>query len=30
MYKTIRGIYRKGQIIPKEPLEFDEEEIEIF
>jgi len=30
MYKTIKGIYKKGQIIPKEPIDFSEDEIEIF
>ncbi|HAG08207.1 MAG TPA: hypothetical protein DCK87_01385 [Desulfotomaculum sp.] len=30
MYKTIRGIYKKGQIIPKEPIDFSQDEIEIF
>lgn len=30
MYKTIKGIYKKGQIIPKEPIDFGEDEIEIF
>ena len=30
MYKTIRGIYKKGQIIPMEPIDFDQDEIKIF
>lgn len=30
VYKTIRGIYKKGRIIPKEPIDFGEDEIEIF
>ena len=30
MYKTIRGLYKKGEIIPIEPILFDEDEIELF
>ena len=30
MYKIIKGLYKKGRIIPMEPLKFDQEEIEIF
>jgi hypothetical protein len=30
MYKTIKGIYKKGQIIPKEQIDFVQDEIEIF
>ena len=30
MYKTIKGLYKKGRIIPMEPVKFDQDEIEIF
>jgi len=30
MYKTIKGLYKKGRIIPMEPVKFEQEEIEIF
>ena len=29
MYKTIKGIYKKGQIVPIEPLEIDQDEVEV-
>lgn len=29
MYKTIKGIYKKGQIVPMEPLEIDQDEVEV-
>ena len=30
MYKTIKGIYKKGRIIPMESIDFDQDDIEIF
>ncbi len=30
MYKTIKGVYKKGKIIPMEHVNFDEDEVEIF
>jgi len=30
MYKTIKGIYKKGRIIPMEPLEIEQDEIEVI
>ena len=30
MYKTIKGIYKKGQIIPMEPLEIEQDEAEVI
>jgi Zn/Cd-binding protein ZinT len=30
MYKTIKGIYRKGQIVYMEPVEIDEDEVEVI
>ncbi len=30
MYKTIKGIYKKGQIIPKEPIDIEQDEVELF
>jgi len=30
MYKTIKGVYKKGQIIPMEPLEIEQDEAEVI
>jgi len=30
MYKTIKGIYRKGQIVYMEPVDIDEDEVEVI
>ncbi|MFQ5824576.1 MAG: hypothetical protein ACE5JB_11015 [bacterium] len=30
MYKTIKGLYKKGRIIPTEPIDFDQDEIDVF
>lgn len=30
MYKTIKGVYKKGQIIPMELLEIDQAEVEVI
>ena len=30
MYKTIKGLYKKGRIIPIEPVKFDQDEVELF
>ena len=30
MYKTIKGIYKKGQIIPMEPVEMGQDEVEVI
>ena len=30
MYKTIKGLYKKGQIVPLEPIEFNQEVVEII
>ena len=30
MYKTIKGIYKKGQIIPMESLEIEQDETEVI
>lgn len=30
MYKTIKGIYKKGHIVPIEPVEFNQDEVEVI
>ena len=30
MYKTIKGIYKKGQIVPTEPVAFNQDEVEVI
>lgn len=30
MYKTIKGIYKKGQILPMEPVEIGQAEVEVI
>jgi len=30
MYLTIKGLYKKGRIIPMESVTFDQDEVEIF
>ena len=30
MYKTIKAIYRKGQIVYMEPVDVDEDEVEVI
>jgi len=30
MYKTIKGLYKKGQIIPMESLEIEQDETEVI
>lgn len=30
MYKTIKGLYKKGRIVPMEPVEFDQDEVEVI
>ena len=30
MYKTIKGIYRKGQIVPLEKIESEKDEVELI
>ncbi len=30
MYKTIKGIYKKGQIVPIEPVEIDQDEVKVI
>ena len=30
MYKTIKGLYKKGRIIPMEPLEIEQDETEVI
>jgi hypothetical protein len=30
MYKTIKGIYRKGKILPMETVELNQDEIEVI
>lgn len=30
MYKTIKGIYKKGRIVPMEPVEISQGEVEVI
>ncbi len=30
MYKTIKGIYKKGQIVPMESMEIGQDEVEVI
>ena len=30
MYKIVKGLYKKGRIIPMEHVKFDQDEVEIF
>lgn len=30
MYKTIKGLYKKGWIVPMEPVEFNQDEVEVI
>lgn len=30
MYKTIKGLYKKGRIFPVEPVKFYQDEVELF
>lgn len=30
MYKTIKGFYKKGRIVPLEPVELNQEEAEVI
>jgi len=30
MYKTIKGIYKKGRIVPMEPVEIGKAEVEVI
>ena len=30
MYKTIKGIYKKGRIVPMEPVEIGQAEVEVI